>query len=133
MGKLVYGMMQSLDGYVAGAAGDLQMPRPGERLHRHFNDTVRASVGIIYGRRMYEVMRYWDDDHRDWDAVARDFAAAWRAKPKWVVSRTLESVSRMPLLSATTPERLCARSKRSSTVRSMLPDPSWLAVSLHSG
>ena len=41
---------------------------------------------------MYEVMRYWDDDQPDWDAVERDFAAAWREKPKWVMSRTLESV-----------------------------------------
>ncbi len=92
MGKLVFGMMQSLDGYVDGVDGGPQLPPPGERLHRHFNDTVRDSVGIIYGRRMYEVMRYWDDDQPGWDAVARDFAAAWRAKPKWVVSRTMGSV-----------------------------------------
>lgn len=92
MGKLVFGMMQSLDGYVAGAAGGPQLPRPGDQLHRHFNDSVGDSAGIIYGRRMYEVMRYWDDDQPDWDAVERDFAAAWRATPKWVVSRTLESV-----------------------------------------
>jgi dihydrofolate reductase len=37
-------------------------------------------------------MRYWDDDQPDWDAVERDFAAAWRAKPEWVVSRTLKAV-----------------------------------------
>jgi dihydrofolate reductase len=92
MGKLVFGMMQSLDGYVAGAAGGPQLPRPGDELHRHFNDHVRGLAGIIYGRRMYEVMRYWDDDRPDWDGVERDFAAAWRATPKWVVSRTLESV-----------------------------------------
>ena len=91
MGKLVFGMMQSLDGYVAGAAGGPQLPRPGDQLHRHFNDHVRQLAGIIYGRRMYEVMRYWDDDQPDWDDVERDFAAAWRAKPKWVVSGTLES------------------------------------------
>lgn len=92
MGKLVYGMMQSLDGYVAGAAGGSQLPPPGDQLHRHFNDSAREMAGSIYGRRMYEVMRYWDDDHPDWDGVARDFAAAWRETPKWVVSRTLESV-----------------------------------------
>jgi dihydrofolate reductase len=92
MGKLVFGMMQSLDGYVAGAAGGPQLPPPGDQLHRHFNDHVRQLAGVIYGRRMYEVMRYWDDDQPDWDAVARDFAAAWRAKPKWVVSRMLQSV-----------------------------------------
>lgn len=92
MGKLVFGMMQSLDGYVAGAPGGPQLPPPGEALHRHFNDHVRALAGMIYGRRMYEVMRYWDADQPDWGDVERDFAAAWRAKPKWVVSRTLNSV-----------------------------------------
>lgn len=92
MGKLVFGMMQSLDGYVAGAAGGPQLPPPGDELHRHFNDHVRGLAGIIYGRRMYDVMRYWDDDRPEWGDVERDFAAAWRTKPKWVVSRTLESV-----------------------------------------
>jgi dihydrofolate reductase len=92
MGKLVFGMMQSLDGYVTGPAGGAQLPPPGEQLHRHFNDHVRQTAGILYGRRMYEVMRYWDDEQPHWDATERDFAAAWRAKPKWVVSTTLESV-----------------------------------------
>jgi dihydrofolate reductase len=92
MGKVVFGMMQSLDGYIAGATGGPQLPRPGERLHRHFNDHVRGLAGIVYGRRMYEVMRYWDDDQPDWEDVEHDFAAAWRAKPKWVASHTLESV-----------------------------------------
>jgi dihydrofolate reductase len=41
---------------------------------------------------MYEIMRYWDDDHAEWDAPEREFAAAWRRQPKWVVSRTLKSV-----------------------------------------
>jgi dihydrofolate reductase len=92
MGKLIFSMMQSLDGYIAGAPGGPQLPPPGDRLHRHFNDHVRGLAGIIHGRRMYEVMRYWDDDQPDWGAVERDFAAAWRAKPKWVVSRTLKAV-----------------------------------------
>ncbi|MEO7456866.1 MAG: dihydrofolate reductase family protein [Gemmatimonadaceae bacterium] len=92
MGKLVFGMMQSLDGYIAGVAGGPQLPPPGEQLHRHFNDHVRGLAGIVYGRRMYEVMQYWDAEQPDWDAVEHDFAAAWRARPKWVVSRTLESV-----------------------------------------
>lgn len=92
MGKLVFGMMQSLDGYIADAAGGLQLPPPGNQLGRHINDCFRATAGMIYGRRMYEMMRYWDDDQPDWDAGDHDFAAAWRAKPKWVVSRTLTSV-----------------------------------------
>jgi dihydrofolate reductase len=92
MGKLVFGMMQSLDGYVAGADGGLEVLAPGPALSRHFNEYVRGLAGIVYGRRMYEVMRYWDDDQPDWDAVGHEFAAAWRAQPKWVVSRSLKSV-----------------------------------------
>jgi dihydrofolate reductase len=47
---------------------------------------------MIYGRRVYEIMRYWEEDLPDWDAEDRDFAAVWRSKPKWVVSRSLKSV-----------------------------------------
>ncbi|HVT14085.1 MAG TPA: dihydrofolate reductase family protein [Fimbriimonadaceae bacterium] len=89
---LIFGMMQSLDGYVAGKGGLLEMPPPGPMLHRHFNDHVRALAGCLYGRRMYETMRYWDEEQADWDEVERDFARVWRAQPKWVVSRTLKSV-----------------------------------------
>ena len=92
MGRLVFGMMQSLDGYVDGVAGGPQLPPPGAGLHQHFNDHVRGLAGSLYGRRMYEVMRYWEEDQPDWGAVEHDFAAAWRAQPKWVVSRTLKSV-----------------------------------------
>lgn len=92
MGKLVFGMMQSLDGYVDGISGQLELPPPGVELARHFNDHVRGLAGCLYGRRIYEIMRYWDEDQPDWDAGDHDFAAAWRAKPKWVVSRTLASV-----------------------------------------
>ena len=92
MGKLIFGMMQSLDGYVAGVAGGPQLPPPGAALHRHFNDHVRSLAGCLYGRRIYEVMRYWDEDRPEWGALEHDFAAAWRAQPKWVASRSLKSV-----------------------------------------
>jgi dihydrofolate reductase len=92
MAKLVFGMMQSLDGYIAGIAGGPELPPPGPVLHRHFNDHVRDLAGSLYGRRMYEVMRYWDEDGPDWGEIERDFAAAWRGQPKWVASRTLKSV-----------------------------------------
>ena len=87
MAKLVFGMNQSLDGYV-----DHQEFAPGPALFRHFIEQVRGLAGSVYGRRMYEVMRYWDDDHPEWDAEEHDFAAAWRSQPKWVVSRSLKSV-----------------------------------------
>src|SRR5579862_526549 len=87
MAKLVYGMNQSLDGYV-----DHLEFRPGPALFRHFVEQVRDLTGSVYGRRMYEVMRYWDEDLPDWGTDERDFAAAWRRQPKWVVSRSLKSV-----------------------------------------
>lgn len=87
MATLVFGMNQSLDGYVDHAAF-----APGPALFRHFIEEARQQAGSIYGRTMYEVMRYWDDEHPEWDAPERDFAAAWRRQPKWVVSRTLTSV-----------------------------------------
>jgi dihydrofolate reductase len=87
MATLVFGMNQSLDGYV-----DHTAFAPSPTLFRHFIEEAQRQVGSVYGRRMYEVMRYWDDDHPEWDAAEQAFAAAWRKQPKWVVSRTLKSV-----------------------------------------
>jgi dihydrofolate reductase len=92
MAKLVFGMSQSLDGYVDGVAGDLELPPPGPALFHHFYEWVRDLTGSVYGRRVYEVMRYWDEDRPEWSAAERDFAAVWRRQPKWVVSRSLKSV-----------------------------------------
>ena len=87
MAKFIFGLSQSLDGYV-----DHQEFRPGPALFRHFVAHVRDLAGCVYGRRTYEIMRYWDEDLPDWDADELDFAAAWRSHPKWVVSRSLTSV-----------------------------------------
>jgi dihydrofolate reductase len=87
MAKLVFGMNQSLDGYV-----DHMAFAPSPVLFRHFIEQARDQAGSVYGRCLYEVMRYWDDDHPEWDAEEREFAAAWRSQPKWVVSRSLTSV-----------------------------------------
>ncbi|HKD07989.1 MAG TPA: dihydrofolate reductase family protein [Bryobacteraceae bacterium] len=88
MAKLVYGLNQSLDGYV----DHLKMGPPPPALFGHFIEQARGTTGMLYGRRMYEVMRYWDDDLPDWDAEDREYAAVWRSQPKWVVSRSLKSV-----------------------------------------
>ena len=87
MARLVFGMNQSLDGYV-----DHMAFAPSPTLFRHFIEEARGQAGSVYGRQMYEVMRYWDDDHPEWDAAEHAFAAAWRRQPKWVVSRSLKSV-----------------------------------------
>ena len=83
MAKLVFGMNQTLDGYV-----DHTAFAPSPTLFRHF---IEEAQGIA-GRQMYEVMRYWDEEHPEWNAEANAFAAAWRSKPKWVVSHSLKSV-----------------------------------------
>ena len=80
-------MNQSLDGYV----DHMEIPT-GPDLFRHWIEHVRDLTGSVYGRRMYEVMRYWDEDLPEWGAEERDFAVAWRSQPKWVVSRSLKSV-----------------------------------------
>src|SRR5262245_18010409 len=80
-------MNQSLDGYV-----DYDKFAPDPVLFRHWIEHVRDLTGSIYGRRMYEIMRYWDDDHPEWTPAHREFAAAWRRQPKWVVSRSMTSV-----------------------------------------
>jgi len=92
MGALVFAMNLSLDGYVASEEGGVESFMPSPELFRHFTDLERGLAGGLYGRRMYEVMRYWDEDQPEWSALEHDFAAAWRAHPKWVVSSTLTSV-----------------------------------------
>ena len=87
MAKLIFELNQSLDGYIDHLA---ITPTPG--LFRHFVDRTRELTGMVYGRRMYEVMRYWDDDLPDWGADEHAYAAAWRSRPKWVVSRSSASV-----------------------------------------
>jgi dihydrofolate reductase len=87
MAKLVFGMNQSLDGYV-----DHLEFRPSPALFRHFIEYERGLTGSVYGRRIYEVMRYWDSDLPEWGAEELEFAVAWRSHPKWVVSRSLKSV-----------------------------------------
>ncbi len=88
MARLVYGLSQSLDGYV----DHLKLGPPAPAAFRHVIELVRGVTGFIFGRRMYEIMRYWDDDLPEWDAEDRKFAAAWRSRPKWVVSHSLASV-----------------------------------------
>ena len=87
MAKLVFGMNQSLDGYV-----DHMAFAPGPILFRHFIEEAQQQTGSIYGSKMYEIMRYWDEDHPEWGADEQAFAKAWRKQPKWVVSRSPKSL-----------------------------------------
>ncbi len=87
MANIVFGMNLSLDGYI-----DHERFPPDPSLFAHWLEHVSSLTGSIYGRRMYEAMRYWDEDRAEWTPEQREFAAAWRRQPKWVASRTLKSV-----------------------------------------
>jgi dihydrofolate reductase len=106
--KLVYGLSQSLDGYV----DHMKLgPPPAPAAFRHFIELVRGVRGLIYGGRTYEIMRYWDEDLPDWDADDRDFAMVWRNQPKWVVSRSLKSAGPNATLVADDFEKVIRRLK----------------------
>jgi len=82
MAKLVFGMNVSLDGYV-----DHTAFAPGPGLFRHFIEEAKGQIGALYGRKIYEIMSYWDDDQPGWSEDELAFAAAWRKQSKWVVSK----------------------------------------------
>lgn len=95
MGRIVYSMSVSLDGFVADSAGSIDWVTVDEELHEAFNDESRACTAFVYGRRMFELMTaYWPTAEADPAArpVERDFARIWAAMPKVVVSTTLTDV-----------------------------------------
>lgn len=94
MGKLIYAANISLDGYLEDEAGSFDWSVPDEEVHQFWNDHERSIGTSLYGRRMYETMRVWEDD--DWlagePAVVLEYAAIWRDAQKVVYSTTLEEV-----------------------------------------
>jgi dihydrofolate reductase len=94
MGKVVYSMLMSLDGYIARPDGEIGLPVPEDALHEHFNEAMRRTAVSLNGRRMYEMMSYWDSPGEVFDGsqVELGFAHAWQATPKIVFSRTLKEV-----------------------------------------
>lgn len=94
MARLIFSMLQSLDGYVSGPEGGPGLPLPSDVLMQHFNEQGSTLTASLYGRTMYEIMRYWDNDEPDQDEGGRAFAKAWQSRPKFVVSRTLKSLGK---------------------------------------
>jgi len=95
MGKLTYGMNVSIDGYIADADGEIGWSDPDVELHQYWNDQVRATAVALYGRKLYDLMSaYWPtaDEAPDVSPVEAEFARMWRAMPKIVFSRTIDSV-----------------------------------------
>jgi dihydrofolate reductase len=95
MAKLIYSAITSLDGYVADEGGSFDWAAPDEEVHRFVNELERPIGTYLYGRRMYEVMAYWEtaETAADQPTATQDFAAIWRAADKVVYSRTLGAAS----------------------------------------
>ena len=95
MAKLIYSALTSLDGYVADEDGNFDWAKPSEEVHVFVNDLERPVGTHLYGRRMYEVMAYWEtvETFADLPPFARDYAKIWQAADKIVYSRTLAEVS----------------------------------------
>jgi dihydrofolate reductase len=94
MGNVIYSMGVSLDGFIAGPGGEISVV-PDEEVHRFHNELARGLGVHVYGRRLYEVMSVWDtyaDENPS--APELEFARIWKAAPKVVFSRTLETVGR---------------------------------------
>jgi dihydrofolate reductase len=94
MRKLIYSMGVSLDGFIAGPGGDIDWSAPDEELHRFHNQQARETGVELYGRRLYEVMRYWETAEEDPSATESmlEFARIWKDTPKIVFSKTLGNV-----------------------------------------
>jgi dihydrofolate reductase len=92
VGRLIYSAIASLDGYVVDDEGNFEWAAPGKEVHAFLNDLERPVGTHLYGRRMYEVMAWWETND-DAEPVMRDFAEIWRAADKIVYSTTLQAVS----------------------------------------
>jgi dihydrofolate reductase len=95
LAKLIYTAIMSLDGYVADEDGNFDWAAPDEEVHTFVNDLERSVGTYLYGRRMYEVMAYWERAHTlaDQPPFMQEFAAIWQAADKIVYSTTLDTVS----------------------------------------
>src|SRR5215217_7960096 len=95
MGRLMYGALMSLDGYVADERGNFNWAEPGQEVHEHVNDIQRPIGTHLLGRRMYEVLRVWEtmDEAPDVPPYILEYAAIWKGADKIVYSRTLDEVT----------------------------------------
>ncbi len=93
MASLVYSCIASLDGFTADADGSFDWAAPDEEVHAFVNDAERPVGTYLYGRGMYETMRFWQSPPAGLSAVSRDYAGIWRAADKVVFSRTLTEVT----------------------------------------
>lgn len=136
MGILVYSYIASLDGFVADRHGDFGWAAPDEEVHRFVNELERPIATYLYGRRMYEVMRFWETalDTPQPPSAERDYASVWQAANKIVYSTTLPSATttRTMLRRQFDPEEV--RTLKSESTRDIgIGGPTLAAAAIRSG
>lgn len=129
MAAIIFAFHQSLDGFV----DHQKLGPPDPVVFDHFVEMTRTLDGFLYGGRMYEIMRYWDEDREDWGSQELEFAAAWRSKPKWVVSRSLSSVGPNATLLAGDPESAIRKLKATSSGQIFVGGPRLAQVLTNAG
>jgi dihydrofolate reductase len=136
MSRLVYTAIASLDGYVADAEGKWDWSVPSDEVHAFVNDIERAAGTMLYGRRMYEVLRAWETlgVEPDEPAVIRGFGELWRAADKVVYSSTLRSVETARTRLERTFDPDAVRALKASTDRPLsIGGPTLAATALRAG
>jgi dihydrofolate reductase len=136
MADLVYTAITSLDGYVVDGEGSFDWAAPDEEVHAFVNDLERGTGTYLYGRRLYETMRFWETDAPglETSAVASDYARLWRAADKVVFSSTLTGVetARTRLVTRFEPDEV-RRWKQAASAPLSVGGPGLAAAALRAG
>jgi dihydrofolate reductase len=132
MGKLIYTAIMSLDGFIADAEGNFDWSAPDEEVHAFVNELEGRSGTYLLGRKMYEVMSWWEDlDTADEPQAIKDYADIWHAADKIVYSKSLEQPSTAKTRIEKTFDAGAVRALKASTERELSvggAELAWLAV-----
>lgn len=127
MRKIIFAESVSLDGYIEDQNGAIEWTTPSEELHRHFNDRELEVDTHLYGRKVYEIMQYWENADQDPDYM-KEYALRWQKQKKIVFSTTLDQVkSGYELRNSVNPDEI--RKWKQSPGKNMLVGGASLASS----
>jgi dihydrofolate reductase len=136
VGRLVYSTQVSLDGFITDRSGSFDFTEPDDEVHAFVNDSLRPVGTHLYGRRLYDVMVFWETvpDDSSVPPVMRDFGRVWRNADKVVYSRTLDRVaSRRTTLEREFDTAAVRRLKESSDADLLVGGAELAAVALRAG
>jgi dihydrofolate reductase len=136
MAKLIYATQASLDGYIADEHGNFDWATPDSDVHAFINDLERPIGTYLYGRRLYEMMVFWETfgAQPDQPPAVRDYAQLWQAADKIVYSTTLETASSARTRIARTFDPSAVRAMKDAADRDLsIGGPALAANALRAG